>query len=112
MSRRRPDPASAPVFAALGDDTRLGLVARLSVGGPQSIARLTSGTGVSRQAVTKHLAVLEGAGLVRGWRQGRQKVWELEPEKLEAAQAYLEVISRQWDEVLERLVAAVEDRRS
>lgn len=82
------------------------------MGGPQSIARLTSGTGVSRQAVTKHLAVLEGAGLVRGWRQGRQKVWELEPEKLEAAQAYLEVISRQWDEVLERLVAAVEDRRS
>jgi DNA-binding transcriptional ArsR family regulator len=87
-------------------------VARLSVGGPQSIARLTSGTGVSRQAVTKHLAVLEGAGLVRGWRQGRQKVWELEPEKLEAARAYLEVISRQWDEVLARLVAAVEDRRS
>lgn len=67
---------------------------------------------MSRQAVTKHLAVLEGAGLVRGWRQGRQKVWQLEPEKLEAARAYLEVISRQWDEVLERLVAAVEDRPS
>lgn len=67
---------------------------------------------MSRQAVTKHLAVLEGAGLVRGWRQGRQKVWELEPEKLEVARAYLGVISRQWDEVLARLKAAVEDRRS
>ena len=58
--------ASAPIFAALGDDTRLRIVGRLSADGPTSIARLTVGTGVTRQAVTKHLHVLSEVGLVRG----------------------------------------------
>jgi DNA-binding transcriptional ArsR family regulator len=100
--------ASAPVFAALGDETRLGLVARLSLGGPASIAGLTSGSGVSRQAVTKHLHVLRAAGLVRGARQGRESVWELSPRRLEEAQRSLDLISQQWDQALERLADFVE----
>jgi DNA-binding transcriptional ArsR family regulator len=100
--------ANAPVFAALGDPTRLALVARLCSGGPLSIARLTEGAGVTRQAVTKHLQVLEGAGLVRGRRTGRESLWALEPRRLEAARRYLEVISRRWDDALERLRASVE----
>lgn len=98
----------APVFAALGDETRLRIVTRLCAGGPLSIARLTDGTKVTRQAVTKHLRVLAGAGLVRGIRQGRERVWELEPEQLADARRYLDVISRQWDEALDRLKASVE----
>ena len=101
--------ASAAVFAALGDPTRLGLVARLCAGGPLSIARLTEGTDVTRQAVTKHLHVLEEAGLVRSLRQGRQSVWEMETRKLEAARRYLERISKRWDAALDRLKAAVEE---
>ena len=100
---------AAPVFAALGDVTRLRLVARLGTEGPLSIARLTAGTDVTRQAVTKHLQVLAGAGLVRGRRQGRQSLWELEPRQLEAARRYLELISKNWDDVLARLKEAVED---
>ena len=76
---------AAPVFAALGDQTRLGLVARLCTGGPMSIARLTAGAGITRQAVTKHLHVLAGAGLVRGARMGRDHVWEIEPARLDQA---------------------------
>jgi DNA-binding transcriptional ArsR family regulator len=101
--------ASAAVFAALGDPTRLGLVARLSSGGPLSIARLTEGTDVTRQAVTKHLHVLAGAGLVRSLRQGRESVWEMDTRRLEAARRYLEQISQRWDAALERLRAAVEE---
>jgi DNA-binding transcriptional ArsR family regulator len=101
--------ASAAVFAALGDPTRLGLVARLCAGGPLSIARLTEGTDVTRQAVTKHLHVLEDAGLVRGLRHGRESVWELETRKLEAARHYLEQISQRWDAALFRLKRTVED---
>jgi DNA-binding transcriptional ArsR family regulator len=100
--------AGAPVFAALGDETRLRLVARLCDDGPQSIARLTDGSGVTRQAVTKHLRVLEGAGLVRGSRDGRETHWELEPTRLEDARRYLDVISRRWDEAIERLRSFVE----
>lgn len=100
---------NASVFAALGDPTRLGLVARLCSGGPLSIARLTESTEVTRQAVTKHLHVLADAGLVRGMRQGRESVWELEPRKLEAARRYLDLISKRWDEALGRLKAAVEE---
>jgi DNA-binding transcriptional ArsR family regulator len=102
---------SAPtaVFAALGDPTRLGLVARLCAGGPLTIARLTEGTDVTRQAVTKHLHVLQEAGLVRGRRSGRQSLWEMETRRLEAARRYLELISRRWDAALERLRAAVEE---
>jgi DNA-binding transcriptional ArsR family regulator len=99
---------SAPVFAALGDTTRLGLVARLCTGGPMSIARLTSGTDVTRQAVTKHLHVLAGAGLVRSARLGREQIWEIEPGRLQEARGYLEHIAGQWDEALGRLKAALE----
>jgi DNA-binding transcriptional ArsR family regulator len=74
-----------------------------------SIARLTAGMHVTRQAVTKHLHVLAGAGLVRGRRQGRQSLWELEPRRLEAARRYLDVVSQRWDDTLGRLKAAVED---
>lgn len=99
---------SAPVFAALGDETRLRLVARLGTEGPLSIARLTAGTDVTRQAVTKHLHVLAGAGLARGTRQGRERLWQLEPEPLEEARRCLDLISEQWDAALDRLKAAVE----
>src|SRR5512145_948077 len=92
----------AAVFAALGDPTRLALVARLCAGGPLSIARLTEGTDVTRQAVTKHLHVLAEAGLVRGLRHGRESVWELETRRLEAARRYLEHISQRWDAALDR----------
>lgn len=101
---------AAPVFAALGDETRLGLVVRLSAGGPLSIARLTEGLHVSRQAVTKHLRVLEEAGLARGVRVGRDSVWEVEPGRLDEARRWLTHIEGQWDEALERLKLRVEGR--
>jgi DNA-binding transcriptional ArsR family regulator len=99
---------SAPIFAALGDETRLGLLSRLGTDGPLSIARLTTGTDVTRQAVTKHLRVLADAGLARGTRQGRERLWTLEPEPLEQARRFLDLISEQWDEALARLKASVE----
>jgi DNA-binding transcriptional ArsR family regulator len=99
---------TAPVFAALGDETRLRLVARLSSGGPQSISRLSAGADVTRQAVTKHLQVLADAGLARSARLGRESIWELQPEKLEEARRALDRISAQWDEALGRLKAFVE----
>jgi DNA-binding transcriptional ArsR family regulator len=101
--------ASAPVFAALGDETRLRLVARLGTEGPLSIARLTRGTDVTRQAVTKHLHVLADAGLALGTRQGRERLWQLDPAPLEEARRYLDLVAEQWDAALERLRAAVED---
>jgi DNA-binding transcriptional ArsR family regulator len=100
--------ASAPVFAALGDETRLHLVSRLCEEGPLSIVRLTEGAEVSRQAVAKHLRVLEEAGLVRGTREGRESVWELRPRRLGEAQRHLEAISKQWDDAIDRLRAFVE----
>ena len=100
---------AAPVFAALGDETRLGLVARLCHGGPMSIARLTEGADVTRQAVTKHLRALEDAGLVRSDRAGRERVWELRKQRLAEARRYLDRISDQWDGALERLRAMVEN---
>ena len=99
---------SAVVFAALGDETRLRLVLRLSNEGPLSIARLTSGTNVTRQAITKHLRVMSAAGLVRNLRRGRENVWRLERRRLEDARRYLDTISRRWDEALGRLRAFVE----
>lgn len=101
--------ASVPVFAALGDETRLRVVTRLSEEGPLSIARLTEGTEVSRQAVTKHLRVLEDAGLVRGDREGRENVYKLEPRRLVQARQWLDVISDEWDARLDRLRAFVEE---
>jgi DNA-binding transcriptional ArsR family regulator len=99
---------AVPLFAALGDETRLRLLVRLSSGGPGSIARLSAQSAVSRQAITKHLKVLSGAGLVRGNRRGREQIWELEPQRLADAHAYLDQISRQWDQALSRLKSCVE----
>lgn len=76
---------------------------RLCHDGPLSIAKLTAGTDVTRQAVTKHLRLMEEAGLLRAARRGRERVWELEPERLAEARRYLEIISRQWDDALGRL---------
>jgi DNA-binding transcriptional ArsR family regulator len=99
---------SAPVFAALGDETRLALVARLSVGDTLSISRLTEGAPVTRQAITKHLRVLEHAGVVRASRRGRERVYELRPNALADARLSLESIAAQWDDALQRLRAHVE----
>jgi DNA-binding transcriptional ArsR family regulator len=93
----------APVFAALGDATRLALVARLS------IARLTTGSDVTRQAITKHLAVLARAGLVTDARHGRERIWKLDPAHLVEARGYLDEISIQWDRALDRLKKFVEE---
>jgi DNA-binding transcriptional ArsR family regulator len=100
---------AASIFAALGDETRLTLVARLATSGPLSISRLTEGTGITRQAVTRHLFVLEEAGLVRGKKSGRERLWEVERTRLEEARAWLAVISAQWDDALGRLKAFVEE---
>jgi DNA-binding transcriptional ArsR family regulator len=99
---------SAPIFAALGDETRLRLVSRLSAG-PLSIAKLTAGSRITRQAVTKHLRVLEGARLVRSARQGRETLWQLDPRRIEEARYYLDLISKQWDAALGRLRQLVEE---
>jgi len=101
-------PSSAAVFAALGDETRLALVEALSAGAPLSITRLADGRRVTRQAITKHLHVLAAAGLVRGTRQGREQLWELDGEPLREARRQLEVISGEWDAALSRLKAHVD----
>jgi DNA-binding transcriptional ArsR family regulator len=98
----------APIFAALGDETRLRLIAVLCAGGTLSIAQLTSGTDITRQAVTKHLHVLAEAGLVRDVKVGRERLWEFEPTQLEEARRSLEVIAQQWDHALGKLKLAVE----
>ena len=100
---------NAPIFAALGDATRLKLVTKLSRGSRVSIARLTEGSTLTRQAITKHLRVLQEAGLVRGVRRGRENLFELEPEPLDEARRALDGISRQWDEALARLKSFVEE---
>ena len=85
------------------------VVFRLCGRGPMSITRLVSGSGVTRQAITKHLRVMERAGLVRESRRGRESIWELEKKRLEIAKGYLELISQQWDDALDRLRRFVED---
>jgi DNA-binding transcriptional ArsR family regulator len=97
------------VFAAMGDETRLRLIARLARGEPESIARLTRGSRVTRQAITKHLRVLEHAGLVRSVRCGRESRYALDPRPLKNMEEYLRVVSREWDNALERLRAFVEE---
>jgi DNA-binding transcriptional ArsR family regulator len=99
----------AAVFAALGDETRLTVLARLARGEPQSISRLTQGTRLTRQAVTKHLRVLEGAGVVRAMRAGRESRFALAPQPIDDLRDYLDLVSRQWDAALTRLKALVED---
>src|ERR1700745_866418 len=106
MSR---SPNAAVLFAALGDATRLSLLRRLSVEGPLSITRLSEGTGVTRQAITKHLNTLGDAGLVRHSRRGGERVWDLERKHLEKARAYLDHIAAQWDAAARRLKAFVEE---
>ena len=99
---------AAALFAALGDETRLRLVARLSATGPESITRLQSDTPVSRQAVAKHLRVLARAGLAGGQSRGRERIWQLNLRRLADARDYLEQIARQWDDALARLQRLVE----
>jgi DNA-binding transcriptional ArsR family regulator len=101
--------SSAPLFAALGDEIRLRLVSRLCDEGPLSITRLTAGSKVTRQAITKHLRVMSAAGLVRSSRHGRESVWRLDQRRLEDARHYLDLISKQWDDALGRLRELVED---
>jgi DNA-binding transcriptional ArsR family regulator len=99
---------SASVFAALGDETRLRLVSRLSNDGPLSITQLTADFDISRQAITKHLQVMENAGLVSSMQQGRESLWQLEQKRLAAARRHLQTISAQWDQTLGRLQRFVE----
>jgi DNA-binding transcriptional ArsR family regulator len=100
---------AVPVFAALADPTRLSLLGRLSVDGPLSITRLSEGTGVTRQAITRHLHALGRAGLVRETRRGRERVFALDLKRLEKARQYLDRVAAQWDAAADRLKAFVED---
>jgi DNA-binding transcriptional ArsR family regulator len=100
------DPAR--IFAALGDDTRLSLLADLSAGGPRSIAALSADRKLTRQAVTKHLHVLQQAGLVASIRVGRESRYTFRPDPLGIARDYLDRVSAQWDEALGRLKLLVE----
>lgn len=113
MPRRAEAPAPAPdladVFFALGDATRLRIIAALCAGGAFSIAQLTASTDITRQAVTKHLQVLAAAGLVKDMKMGRERLWQLDPTQIEEARKSLEVIGRQWDMALGKLKAFVED---
>jgi DNA-binding transcriptional ArsR family regulator len=104
-----PSRPHAPVFAALGDQTRLSLVAKLCRGKPHSIAQLTEGSRLTRQAITKHLRVLERAGMVRCVRAGRESRFELDPEPIQGVITYLDFVSQQWDEALSRLKSFVEE---
>ena len=102
--------APAAIFAALSDETRLRLIARLGDAGPLSIAGLADGFDISRQAISKHLRVMSDAGLARSGRRGRETVWQLSPDGLAEARRYLQVISKDWDDKLRRLKDLVESR--
>jgi len=106
--RVAPPGPQTPVFAALGDKTRLKLVGRLCTGESLSISELADGSRLTRQAITKHLRVLEGAGLVRGRRQGRETRFRFAPGPLDEARRYLELVSSQWERAIGRLKAFVE----
>ncbi len=99
---------AAPVFAALGDKTRLRLLAKLCGGEPHSISQLTQGSRLTRQAITKHLQVLERAEIVRSVHKGRESLFELNPEPIEEMKKYLDEVSEQWDRALARLKSFVE----
>ena len=101
-------PNSSAVFAALGEPTRLRLIEHLSDGAPRSIARLAAGRAISRQALTKHLRVLETAGIVASERHGRESLYRLKPGALDEAQVYLNRVSAQWDSLIDRLKSHVE----
>jgi DNA-binding transcriptional ArsR family regulator len=99
---------AAQVFAALGDKRRLSLVQRLSEG-PASVSTLSEGSRITRQGVTKHLRVLAKAGLVQNRKHGRESIWQLNTDRLQAAQGALEQIAREWDSTLLRLKAFIAD---
>lgn len=101
--------AAASVFAALGDKTRLSLVAKLGDGEPHSISELTRETRLTRQAITKHLRVLQNTGLVRSTHSGRENLFHLDPAPIDSMKQYLDSVSRQWDQTLARLKSFVED---
>jgi DNA-binding transcriptional ArsR family regulator len=94
---------AAPIFAALGDETRLSLVMRLSAGGPQSVGRLAAGASVTRQAVAKHLGILAEANLAHGDRAGREVIWRLDPQPLDEARHAIDRIAAEWDSALTNL---------
>jgi DNA-binding transcriptional ArsR family regulator len=100
--------AHAPVFAALGDATRLSLVAKLCEGSPRSISQLTKGSTLTRQAISKHLRVLQNAGIVARARVGRESRYAFRQKPIDDVKNYLDCVSRQWDEALGRLTAFVE----
>jgi DNA-binding transcriptional ArsR family regulator len=112
MSKRRVElglAEAALLFAALGDETRLTLLRRLSEGGPASISALSERFRISRQAITKHLQSLAIAGVIDGKRAGREHVWALNPGRLAEAQRCLEIITRGWDDALDRLKRRLEE---
>jgi DNA-binding transcriptional ArsR family regulator len=100
----------APLLAALGDESRLQIVSKLCERGPLSITKLAQGAGISRQGITKHLHALHRAGLVRSERLGRERIWTLEPARINEVRHYLAQISKQWDDAISRLRSALEDR--
>lgn len=106
---RKHGPAPAVLFAALGDETRLALIAKLCTGEPHSIMQLTAGTKMTRQGITKHLCVLQRAGLVNNVRAGRENYFVLDPAPIMEMQEYLSLVSRQWDQALARLKSFVEE---
>jgi DNA-binding transcriptional ArsR family regulator len=112
MSKRRSDrglAGAATLFAALGDQTRLAVLQQLSERGPASISMLAERFPVmTRQGVTKHLQVLAAAGVIDGFRQGREHVWTLNPTRLAEARRNLDRIARGWDDALGRLKGHVE----
>src|SRR5262252_7857891 len=101
--------AHAPVFAALGDETRLGLVAKLSGGQPCSISQLTKGSKLTRQAITKHLRVLEGVGIVHSVHTGRESLFKLDPTPITEMREYLDFVSEQWEHALARLKSFIQE---
>ena len=107
LATRQRTPAS--VFAALGDKRRLRLVRKLCGGNAQSISQLTAGSHLTRQAITKHLRVLERAGVVRSVRRGRESLFEFKPQPIAEIREYLDLISAQWDQALGRLKSFVEE---
>lgn len=100
--------ATAPVFAALGDETRLALIAKLCGGEPHSISQLARGSRLTRQAITKHLRVLENVGMVHSVRSGRESLFKFNPEPIEEMKKYLDRVSELWDQALGRLKSFVE----
>jgi DNA-binding transcriptional ArsR family regulator len=101
--------AHAPIFAALGDETRLSLVTKLCGGQPRSISQLTESSKLTRQAITKHLQVLESVELVHSVRAGRERLFEFDPHPIDQVKKYLDFVSQQWDQALSRLKAYVEE---